>query len=107
MVIEALVNRADRWGVVDPDMELVDSTFVRQNGGDGHPGAVVDLRTGEEIEPRLPFVNTELWLSACTGLALKDVERAAFRLQSSNGEIVMFWAIAGDYMDGKAELGLP
>lgn len=102
-VIESLLARADRWGVVDPDHGLVESAFERAGG---LSDAIIDLRTGEEFWPRFIITTTELWVAAVTDLPVRAVERTIGRLQPDGGEIISFWQIPGDMMDGKAELHL-
>ncbi len=98
-VVDALVSRADRWGVLDPDLDLVRRVFTDQQ-----PYSVVDLRTGEEVRTSFGTTRIELWASAQTGVDLRIVDGITSKLSAGRGSMIAFWQIPGDIMNGKGEL---
>jgi hypothetical protein len=69
-------------------MQAVEATFAKDQSS-----GVIDLRTGEDVRPRLFFAPAELWASAVTGVPLRSVERIVGQLQPMRGEIICFWRI--------------
>ena len=98
LLLRTLADRADCDGLVRPDPEVIGATFARLDDG-----GVRDLRSGSISHPRLMFVDTELWLSAATGLDLLEVEEILGRLQFGDARVSLIEAV-GDPRRGLAEL---
>lgn len=98
-ILDALVDRADQDGVVRPDGDLIDQTFDRRDAGE-----VLDLRSASISVATFLYVDTELWLSAATGIPLDDVDRVIGSLQPGRYDLIDFVEIPGDPLQGTAEL---
>lgn len=99
-LVETLLDNADRFGVVTPNIEMVRATFS-PTGPDGRQA--VDLRTGELVDPAEPV---EMWLAAVTVSPLPVVLHGIKKLSPSYRELIEFWQIPGDPLDARACLTL-
>lgn len=97
-IVKTLASNPDEGGFVTPDAALIAQTFHRDDMG------VRDLRSGDSIRPApILLHDVELWLAAAADVDLRLARQILNRL----GGLLSLWAIAGDPLDGKAELRVP